>query len=222
MGSSFREISEFLKGNESVFRFAYLIFWPFIVWLWNRRQVYSIDGLDIRVNGHLVAMERKSPTLGVEGSSVRSLPTVSGVSSVSLPATDAASSGGVHEANLERRYEGARIEFCNKTGSVLYVTHARISKCTKNFSVHKHADTDIVQGDSELKFTDGEEYILREVILQTDDVARTCIALSHQFQKEESYRCSPIWRRVLRRPKYFILECVVLNGTRKQNLLVIY
>jgi hypothetical protein len=120
-------------------------------------------------------------------------------------------------------YSAVEVQFTNHTGSVVYISGVRIRSCTRNFPVPVEAARDIAQGSYHLKFIeDSGQFVLREITLQTNTSARTCMpaspGLSNGF-----YTHSPSWiARLFRRQNYFVLEYTAMVGTARHAIATIY
>lgn len=112
-------------------------------------------------------------------------------------------------------YDGLLFNFVNNTGSVIYITNARLSKCSNLFKVHPDASRDIAECSHELKFLDPvQHYSLRQITLQTNQEAITCIALS-DFQPEIlTFKPWAIRRKIGFR-KYFRLDYAAMVGNKR-------
>jgi hypothetical protein len=154
--------------------------WPITLFLWHRRKVNSVPGLEV----HFAAGEIQI--------------------------------GGKPHAAVD-------VQFTNHTGSVVYISGARIRSCTKEFPVPVEAARDIAQGSYHLKFMDeGGQFVRREVTLQTNTSQKTCMpttaALASNF-----YTHSPTWlARHLRRRKYFVIEYTAMVGTTRHAVATVY
>jgi hypothetical protein len=120
-------------------------------------------------------------------------------------------------------HEAIDIQFTNHTGSVVYISNGRIRNCTAAFVVPLDADRDIAQNSHHLAFIDETgNFRMREVTLQTNAAAKTCIA-APSGMPESFYRYAPPWyARVVRRQKYFVLEYVAMVGTSRHSVATLY
>jgi hypothetical protein len=115
------------------------------------------------------------------------------------------------------------IQFINHTGSVTYVSGGRIRECTRAFSVPTAAARDIAANSYHLKFMgDDGAFSMREVTIQTGNVAKTCIAVSTPPTQEFFSYITPWHRRLFRRPKYFVLEYDAMVGTNRRRVATLY
>lgn len=122
-----------------------------------------------------------------------------------------------------RDHSAIDINFLNNTGAVVYLTRARIKKCSQAFSVPIDASRDIAENSYELKFMDSNgRYIHRQYTLQTDQTVKSSLAVAQPFPDSfYSYR-APWWRKFLRCRKYFILEYTAMVGDKRYKVSTIY
>jgi hypothetical protein len=115
------------------------------------------------------------------------------------------------------------IEFTNHTGSVVYITGARIKRCSSLFPVPIDASRDIAESSYHLKFMDQSGgFVHREQTLQTNQTARTSMATRDQLP-EPFFTYNPPWyRRLLRMRKYFFLEYTAMVGTTRRSVKTLY
>ena len=117
------------------------------------------------------------------------------------------------------------LNFINHTESVAYITAPSIYKCTKAFAVTSDSARDITTSVHHLKFLaagGGPGLLDREITLQTKESRSTAVAVDAPLP-DEFYRYRvPRWRRVLRQPKYFVLEYVAMVGTTRHNVSTAY
>jgi hypothetical protein len=114
--------------------------------------------------------------------------------------------------------------FTNRTGSVVYLSRARLQACKKRFPIPVVAARDISRGWRELKFNKSSpgRFADDECILQTNDRVMTSIAVS-QPMSQAFYSYHPgLVRRCLGLPKYFLLEYTVMVGKRKYFVQTVY
>lgn len=116
----------------------------------------------------------------------------------------------------EQNFAAVDIQFTNHTGSVVYVSGARVRGCTKEFPVPVQASRDVAENSYRLKFMDGGgKYVMREITLQTSQSARTCMPASQPMPQRFFTHTAPCIMRMLRIPQYFVLEyTVMVGGTR--------
>ncbi len=121
-------------------------------------------------------------------------------------------------------HDAVSLDFTNHTGSVVYITGARIKKCTGQFSVPIDASRDIAEGSYHLSFMDASSggFVHRELTLQTNQSGRTVIAITAPLsQTFYTYR-APWYRRLFRSPRYFILEYTAVVGTSRHSVATVY
>ncbi len=119
---------------------------------------------------------------------------------------------------------GIQLNFVNKTGQIVYLTHVAIIDYTKEFEPTEKADQNVTDGSCELKFLDAgkKDYSLRQIILQTNEQAQTVLPVV--IKDEDAfvrYRRGAM-RTFFRRPKYFRLEFVVMAGEVRRRVSVVY
>ncbi len=117
------------------------------------------------------------------------------------------------------------ITFLNHTGSVVYITSARIKNCSSAFSVpNNHADRDSAENSYHLKFqlngTGNFEY--REITLQTNQSATTSIAVTTQPNDNFFSYVVPWYRRWFNYRKFFILEYTAMVGNTRYLVATLY
>ena len=134
---------------------------------------------------------------------------------VRLQPTDTRLNGESHPA--------VGIEFINHTGSVVYLTDASIEKASSLFFVPIAASKDMVEGSRPLSFNDGAGNLnRREVTLQTNETARTSLAITSPLPEAFYNYRAPWYRQALRWRKYFILEYTVMVGTARYSVATLY
>jgi hypothetical protein len=122
-----------------------------------------------------------------------------------------------------RGHSAIDINFLNNTGAVVYLTRARIMKCSWAFSVPIDASRDIAENSYELKFMDSNErYIHRQYTLQTDQTVKSCLAVVEPLSDSFYAYRTPWYRRFLRWPKYFTLEYTAMVGDKRYRVSTIY
>lgn len=122
-------------------------------------------------------------------------------------------------------FDAIDIRFTNHTGSVVYISRPRIRNCSKrNYPVPAQAARDIAGNSYHLKFNDGAGgFTLREVTLQTTATAQTCMpAFSAASVNALLPYVPPLWARVLRRRKFFVLEYTAMVGTKPRAVATVY
>jgi hypothetical protein len=122
-----------------------------------------------------------------------------------------------------KKHDGVNLNFLNNTGSVVYITNARLLKCSPRFPIPPEALRDIAEFSHELKFLDNntKRYIKRQITLHTNEEAVTCIALRELDKELLLFKLSWI-RRLLRKRKYFCLEYVAMVGNHKYKVYTAY
>jgi hypothetical protein len=120
-------------------------------------------------------------------------------------------------------HDAVDIRFINHTGSVVYVTGARIRHSTSAFRVPLDASRDIAKNSHHLSFNNGSNrFELREQTIQTNTEAQTCIAAPGSMPDEFYRYTAPWYRRVIRSPKYFVLEYTAMVGTTRRAVATLY
>jgi hypothetical protein len=110
-----------------------VILWPLALFLWHRRKVNGVPGLEIHFTPGNITI------------------------------------GG-------QPFSAVDIQITNHTGSVVYVSGARVRNCTNAFPVPVDAARDIAENSYHLKFMNSNgQFIDREVTLQTSASAKTCM-----------------------------------------------
>jgi hypothetical protein len=120
--------------------------------------------------------------------------------------------GEIHINGVQ--HAAVAIDVINHTGAVVYLTGARIKKCSPLFSVPIAAAWDIGGWSHHLSFMDNQGgFTQREITLQTNQTGRTAIAVNAPLANA-FYTYRPAWyRRLIRRRKYFVLEYTAMAGT---------
>jgi hypothetical protein len=116
------------------------------------------------------------------------------------------------------------IDFTNHTGSVVYLTGARIKRCSSLFRVPIDASRDIAESSYHMKFMDqlSGKFVHREQTLQTNQGAHTCMATTSDLPESFYTYTAPWWRRVFRVRKYFLLEYTAVVGTTRRSVRTLY
>lgn len=129
--------------------------------------------------------------------------------------------GNIHIGG--RPHDAVAIDVLNHTGAVAYLSGARIRSCSSLFNVPIDASRDIAANSHHLSFIDENgRYTHREFTLQTNQTARTVIAVSSPLP-EPFYRYSPTWfRRLFRWRKYFVLEYTAMVGKTRYFVATLY
>jgi hypothetical protein len=120
------------------------------------------------------------------------------------------------------------LTFINQTGSIAYLSHARLKENMRHFPVPKQASRDMADGWRELVFALPPYYVefnQYECLLQTDVAngrVKAAIAVTTQMDEGFYSHRPTLWRRLLRYPKYFLLEYVVVVGETKHSVQTVY
>jgi hypothetical protein len=123
----------------------------------------------------------------------------------------------------EQSHDAVSFDFINHTGSVVYVTGARIKKCTGQFSVPIDASRDIAEGSYHMSFMDANGgFVHRELTLQTNQSGRTCMAINAPMSQTFYTYLAPWYRRLFQNPKYFVLEYTAMVGTSRYSVATVY
>jgi hypothetical protein len=133
-------------------------------------------------------------------------------------------SKGATSSDGEKKENFIWINFLNNTGSIIYLTNIRILHCSKLFKVDPKASRDISESSHELKFPNKTNNTLteRQIVLQTNEESGSGLQLKEIIPDEMITYKSMLWRRLLRRPKYFCLEYVVMVGNKRYKVSTIY
>jgi hypothetical protein len=120
-------------------------------------------------------------------------------------------------------HDAIAIDFINHTGSVTYLSGARILRCSSLFSVPIDASRDIAEGSYELNFMNEDKmFVHREITLQTNQSARTCMAINSPLPESFYTYRAPRYRRLFRIRKYFVLEYTAMVGTARYFVATLY
>lgn len=120
-------------------------------------------------------------------------------------------------------HDAVSFDFINHTGSVVYITGARIKKCTSQFSIPIDASRDIAEGSYHLSFMDPNGgFVHRELTLQTNQSGRTAIAITAPMPQDFYAYRAPWYRRFFRSPRYFILEYTAMVGASRHSVATMY
>src|SRR5262249_52367533 len=113
-------------------------------------------------------------------------------------------------------YQAIYLIFTNRTGSVVYLSRARLRGRTKRFPIPAAAVRDLSGGWHELKFgTSTGDLKDQECILQTNGRVATGIAVGQQMNQAFYSHQPGLLRRYFRRPKYFLLQYTAMVGDKK-------
>jgi len=127
----------------------------------------------------------------------------------------------IDSKRVDTEYAALWFKFSNQTGSTVYISNARLLKCTKLLNVAKASTRDLSAA-YELNFQVDNNLNQRQVILHTNCKTETAIALdSNPSLSIMQYKPS-ILRRIFRYPKYFCLEYVAMVGKKRYNVSTIY
>jgi len=108
-----------------------------------------------------------------------------------------------------------KVTITNSTSSTVMITNMRLKNNTRNFSINKCASRDFYSGYYELKFFDGKDFIIRDMVFYTDKENYTSIGIEDNLS-DSIYTYNPNFvRRLFRIYKYFVLEYTVLVGNRR-------
>jgi hypothetical protein len=100
-----------------------------------------------------------------------------------------------------------RFKFVNKTGRTVYLKNPSLRAITDRLSLHAKTAQDSATGSCELKFRSHTGFFdVRHCILQTDGECETAIYTADTPDSDLVHFRAPRWRRVLRWPKYFVLQ----------------
>jgi hypothetical protein len=125
-----------------------------------------------------------------------------------------------------QQFDAIYFEFTNKTGSVAYLSRARLRENRKRFPIPIEAAKEISGGWRVLHFqqTGSASFAESECVLQTDKSITTSMAISRPMDTTFfSYRPSWVWlRRRFRRPKYFLLQYSVVVGEKEYSVETVY
>jgi hypothetical protein len=115
------------------------------------------------------------------------------------------------------------VHFINYTGCVVYITGMWVQPNLKTFNMPADAGRDAARGKYLVAFLEGNELKGRERTLQSNDrTAVAAFALEQEMPTEFYKYRAPLWRRVLRRPKYFRFEYVVMIDTKRRLVAMIH
>lgn len=120
-------------------------------------------------------------------------------------------------------HDAVAIDVINHTGTVVYITAARIKSCSALFPVPTAASRDIAEGSYHLAFLDQNGHFnQRELTLQTNQTGRTAIPVTAALhQAFYTYR-APWYRRLVRLKKYIVLEYVAMIGKKRSFVRTLY
>lgn len=168
-----------------------IIIWPLALFLWNRRKIQSIANLEVSLTAGTLNIWREE-----------------------------SSADGVPK-RIDNIHPALWFRFSNQTGSTVYLSNARLLKCSKILNV-AIASTRDLSASYELNFSVGANLNQRQIILHTNDKSDTAIALDSKPSIEMLSFKPRLWRRIFRCPKYFCLEYVAMVGKMRYNVSTIY
>jgi len=132
-------------------------------------------------------------------------------------------------------YPAIDVHFINSTGSIVYITGPRVRVVSNLLQVPKEADRDIAHGalyfaafddDPDQNSKDDASSVskaeVREFTLQTNKRRHGAIALINTVPDDFYSYTAPLWRRLLRCPKYFRLEYTAMVGRKLKLISTIY
>ena len=114
--------------------------------------------------------------------------------------------------------------FKNNTGQIVYLSNARILKCSKLFNIPTDASRGIGSNSYELLFFDLQtnQYKHPQYILQTGASVTTSIAVTQQLSNDfYSYSASRL-RQFIRFRKYFVVEYTIMLSGKGLRVSTIY
>lgn len=108
------------------------------------------------------------------------------------------------------------VRFTNHTGSVVYVSGVRVRNCSTAFPVPMEAARDVSSDSYHLKFNrGGGAFEQREVTLQTNETAQTCMPVVVTPSDQFFRHIQPWYLRLFGLRKYFVLEYTALMGNTR-------
>jgi len=131
-----------------------------------------------------------------------------------------------HEASINgTQYPGIIITFANKTGSVVYLSNARLRERPRNLAIHPVATRNISDSSCQLRFrpahTD-QNFDRRQIILQTDQDAQCWLPLvGHADDALFTYRPTR-WLGVFRISRYFRMTFLAVVGDARCRVSLPY
>jgi hypothetical protein len=121
------------------------------------------------------------------------------------------------------QHDAVAIDIINHTGAVVYLSGARIKRCSRLFSVPIDAAWDIGGWSHHLAFMDDQgHFIRRELTLQTNQTGRTAIAVNSPLANSFYTYRARWYRRLLRWRKFFVLEYTAMVGTARYFVATLY
>ena len=121
------------------------------------------------------------------------------------------------------QHAAVAFDVLNHTGAVVYLTGARIKRCSGSFTVPIDAAFDIGGQSYHLSFTNNQGgFTEREITLQTNQTGRTAIAVDAPLPNAFYTYRAPWYRRIIRWRKYFVLEYTAMVGTDRRFVATLY
>ena len=117
-----------------------------------------------------------------------------------------------------------KLKILNNTGSIVYISNARIANCSKKFRTNLASHNIADPSSYELIFgqDESDSYHERRIILQTDGAAFTALGINDS-SSDELFTFKPSWcRRLFKIRKYFTLEYVAMVGDKRHKIKTIY
>lgn len=113
-----------------------------------------------------------------------------------------------------------QFEFQNNTKRVLYLTDMEIVYHTKRFVPRREAAQNIADHSYELKFLDETTHLYsqRQIVIQTDGEAKTVLPVDIDDFDEFLRHQRSWWRTFVGAPRYFVLEFVAMEGTKRHRV----
>ena len=135
---------------------------------------------------------------------------------------DISVSGGTMHMN-GNSYPCINMKFSNHTGAKIRISEVRISNPSSGCAVSPDAERDIVTHSHVLRFQGVSGNLdQRDVTINTDDSASTCLALTTQLSDEaKQYHPSGFWR-FLRLRRFFVLSLTVERLAVRRNVVFAY
>jgi hypothetical protein len=118
-----------------------------------------------------------------------------------------------------------RFDFKNTTGEVVFIHRCRLTNVTPRFRAHNRAFFDVGEQAYELKFQrpGSRDYILKEIILQTGETAKTIIPLESEWDgnipKKHSRSMLPPFRK---QPSLFCIRYEATAGDKTYNIKTLF
>jgi hypothetical protein len=123
----------------------------------------------------------------------------------------------------DKPFPAIDVRFTNHTGSVVYVSGMRIQNCSSLFPVPTAAARDVSSNSYHMKFNYGDgAFIHREVTLQTDGSAQTCMPVLTMPADRFFTHVRPWYARLLRQRRYFVVEDTALVGNTRHRVAMRY